>query len=335
MGFAGISSLVSNAEVEFPLQTYTENDHYNKTGKTASDKSSQEYQSVQSESENSQQQPSSSFSFKWLLVLAVVGGAFWFSTRENIPQSNIETTVSSEDEDSQPSVSIEPKNVAVLSMPQEIKPPAGQNQILSTAEIRYCLAENIRIDGAQIVVGNVDSELDRFNEMVADYNSRCGSFRYRDGALENARGDIEPYHNKFLAEGRNRFNKSSGTVALPSPPVANSTVKAVQVKLNQLGYKAGSADGLMGGTTRSAIIAFQKNHGIEATGVADHTLLLQLKNARPKALPPQPENKTTKLNSPSKTLHIPANAWSSGSNWYCNDGYKKVEDKCVSIFGGN
>jgi TPR repeat protein len=30
-------------------------------------------------------------------------------------------------------------------------------------------------------------------------------------------------------------------------------------------------------------------------------------------------------------MKIPSNAWVSGSNWYCNDGYKKSGNKCVAI----
>jgi hypothetical protein len=66
--------------------------------------------------------------------------------------------------------------------PVESQPPVGQNTVLSTAQIRYCLAEDIRMDGAKAAVNNyIDSDVERFNAMVADYNSRCGSFRYRRG----------------------------------------------------------------------------------------------------------------------------------------------------------
>jgi peptidoglycan hydrolase-like protein with peptidoglycan-binding domain len=56
-------------------------------------------------------------------------------------------------------------------------------------------------------------------------------------------------------------------------------VQAIQRKLNELGYEAGTADGLMGRGTRSAIIAFQQDRGLAATGVADQALLLQLQRA--------------------------------------------------------
>ena len=29
----------------------------------------------------------------------------------------------------------------------------------------------------------------------------------------------------------------------------------------------------------------------------------------------------------------PANSWVNGSNWYCNNGYQKSGNQCVSIFG--
>jgi hypothetical protein len=31
----------------------------------------------------------------------------------------------------------------------------------------------------------------------------------------------------------------------------------------------------------------------------------------------------------------PANSWVSGANWYCNSGYEKAGNQCVSIFGGS
>ena len=31
----------------------------------------------------------------------------------------------------------------------------------------------------------------------------------------------------------------------------------------------------------------------------------------------------------------PANSWVQGSNWHCNSGYQKSGNECVSIFSGN
>lgn len=46
-------------------------------------------------------------------------------------------------------------------------------------------------------------------------------------------------------------------------------VSELQNKLNELGYSVGVVDGDFGGKTENAIKAFQKDHGIEETGIAD------------------------------------------------------------------
>ncbi|MCQ4256253.1 MULTISPECIES: peptidoglycan-binding domain-containing protein [Stutzerimonas stutzeri subgroup] len=250
------------------------------------------------------------------------------------------------------------------------------------------MAEDIRMDAAKAVLNNYsDSDVDRFNAMVADYNSRCGSYRYRNGALEGARRDIEPYRGQLQTEGRSRFahSPSTGSLSAPAPapatgqwqqpqvqgtpsdadlekqhwdfihakvpdanqltadprllpwvnkspmrqryyeegtayevvqlltdfklhlaslpqnapvtapvrPVAEETVRAVQQKLNELGYNAGQADGLMGRGTRAAIIAFQQDRGLATTGVADQALLLQLQQAPTRSSRPQAESRPT------------------------------------------
>ncbi|MBX7134230.1 MAG: peptidoglycan-binding protein [Fimbriimonadaceae bacterium] len=226
--------------------------------------------------------------------------------------------------------------------------------MLSTAQIRYCLAEDIRMDAAKSAVNSYsDSDVDRFNAMVADYNSRCGSFRYRSGALESARRDIEPYRSQLQAEGMSRFARSPspGSLSIPAParPTPDATVQAIQRRLNELGYEAGTADGLMGRGTRSAIIAFQQDRGLAASGVADQALLLQLQRAPARSsggwgandpvvqeAPPRSATTTTAPlpvpRSPSvQSAGPPPNSWVSGSSWYCNDGYKKVGNSCEKL----
>lgn len=88
----------------------------------------------------------------------------------------------------------------------EDKPPVGSSLVLSNAQIRYCLAEDIRMDAAKAVADSYSADdVERFNRMVADYNSRCANFRYRRGALESARQDVTPYRSQLQSEGRGRF----------------------------------------------------------------------------------------------------------------------------------
>jgi hypothetical protein len=81
------------------------------------------------------------------------------------------------------------------------------------------VAEDIRMDGAKSAVDNYShSDVDRFNAMVADYNSRCSSFRYRRGALESARSGIEPYRSQLRGEGMRRISGNTSSRASLSAP---------------------------------------------------------------------------------------------------------------------
>jgi hypothetical protein len=76
----------------------------------------------------------------------------------------------------------------------EDKPPVGRNNVLTTTQIQYCLAEKIRMDAAKSALDNYSSsDVSRFNTLVSDYNSRCGEFRYREGTLDHARSEVEAY----------------------------------------------------------------------------------------------------------------------------------------------
>ena len=137
---------------------------------------------------------------KWLLGIAVVIGLIWLvnqsdSNRSSRPAYSTGTSSTS---------------VAPASRPTENKPLVGQNNVLSTAQIRYCLAEKIRLDAAETVLNNPStSDVYLFNRYINDYNSRCSNFRYRPGALKSARRDVELYRGQLQAEGRSRFVRSA------------------------------------------------------------------------------------------------------------------------------
>ena len=46
----------------------------------------------------------------------------------------------------------------------------------------------------------------------------------------------------------------------------NEEVKSIQIVLNNLGYDAGPADGIMGSKTREAIKLYQQDHDLPVTG---------------------------------------------------------------------
>lgn len=192
-GFAGLSSLVSDVDTPLPV---VKKEPAGDTGASTSTGpwSSKAAQPQPSPRRTYQEppQPSPGFSGgKWLLGIAVVIGGIWLVGEANKRPSSPAPT---------------PQRPQVQSRPEEARPPVGQGLVLSISQIRYCLAEDIRIEGAKSVLNNYsNSEVDRFNAMVDDYNSRCANFRYRSGTLESARRDIQPYWSQLQAEGRSRL----------------------------------------------------------------------------------------------------------------------------------
>jgi hypothetical protein len=353
-GFAGLSSLVSDVDTApaHPAPKTESAGSTTSTGRPASQAAQpQPQQPTQRQTYQEPPQPSSGSSGgKWILGIAAVVGLLWLIGQSNKNTPSPAPAYSPPAQSAAPSYS-PPAQPQGPSVPQESKPPVGQDLVLSTAQIRYCLAEDIRMEGARAALNNYsDSDVDRFNAMVADYNSRCGSFRYRRGALESARRDIEPYRSQLQAEGRSRFARSpsTGSLSAPAParPAADETVRAVQQKLNELGYNAGPADGLLGRGTRAAIVAFQQDRGLAATGVADQALLLQLQQAPARGwgandpvLQEAPQRSVTTTTAPLPTPSLPseqrpglpANAYVMGSNWYCKEGFRKVGNQCEAL----
>lgn len=61
---------------------------------------------------------------------------------------------------------------------------AFQGGPLSVPEVRYCLAQGIRIQGADKVVNTAfESEVRRFLALVDDYSARCGNSHFTAGAV--------------------------------------------------------------------------------------------------------------------------------------------------------
>jgi len=70
-----------------------------------------------------------------------------------------------------------------------------------------------------------------------------------------------------------------GTGQAEKPAARRIQVAAVQRYLNQLGYNAGSVDGILGPKTRSAIRVFQRDAGLPIDGKVSKRLLAQLEDA--------------------------------------------------------
>jgi hypothetical protein len=210
-GFAGLSSLVSDVDIAPPATARRKPASTTSTVPSAKPPVAQPAQPTPNQQPSQQpnqapSQPSSGSSGgKWVLGIAVVIGVFWLIGQSNKTTTSPVPAYSPPAQSTAPSYTPPPQPQAP-SRPVESKPPVGQDLVFSREQIRYCLAEDIRMGGAKSALNNYsDYDVDRFNAMVTDYNSRCGSFRYRSGALEGARREIEPYRSQLYSEGHQRF----------------------------------------------------------------------------------------------------------------------------------
>lgn len=73
-----------------------------------------------------------------------------------------------------------------------------------------------------------------------------------------------------------RLDLSQAPQTAGGPSIGADDVRAVQQRLNALGYSAGSPDGKPGARTRAAVRGFQQDAGLPPTGEIDRALLMAL-----------------------------------------------------------
>jgi peptidoglycan hydrolase-like protein with peptidoglycan-binding domain len=128
--------------------------------------------------------------------------------------------------------------------------------------------------------------------------------RMTHAQLRDARSQAERFRPTPLAQG----NASSSWAQAPqSLPSGRALVAEVQAGLTRLGYDPGSADGLMGRRTVSAISGFQRQIGLHADGKATQSVLLAIRKA---------ESEGLRATAPTATARTNAIAIPGASNWY-------------------
>ena len=80
---------------------------------------------------------------------------------------------------------------------------------LDVCSPKRCLAEKERLSGAKFVLHNVEADpadIGRLNQMVDDYNRKCGSPNYANFARREVfRGEVQARRDALWAEGIARF----------------------------------------------------------------------------------------------------------------------------------
>ena len=105
-----------------------------------------------------------------------------------------------------------PRRLAQLSDLEFSKPPVGRDHRLSMAEIRWCLREDIRIETLRPLLPTKlqSGELD---QIVSDYESRCGGFRDRQETLERARAEVDQHRSEIVDSVSQPWTRSPAQTA--------------------------------------------------------------------------------------------------------------------------
>jgi hypothetical protein len=166
--------------------------------------------------------------------------------------------------------------IAQLAPPLELElkmPRTARYQLLSVAELRWCMREDIRLEVFETRHAGSDSR--RFQEAIGVYNLRCTQFKYHGNDLAEARRDIDAARSAIVAEALAETLDARGDDELGAPGYSVLT-RDVQELLVALGYSPGSVDGHYGERTRDAVESFERDLSWPASGRISELLRKEL-----------------------------------------------------------
>jgi hypothetical protein len=159
--------------------------------------------------------------------------------------------------------------------PEKVPSP-GSGRLLSSEEVRYCVFQGRRLGYLRSQVTS-NAWVQRFNELVTDFNSRCSHFRFENKALQAA---LE------LAAARQVQLKADADKILASWPSNEVGVLidlqkydgafAVQARLRKLGYYHHTVDGVWGPMSADALSKFRRQTALGVDGTWDLATQLAL-----------------------------------------------------------
>ena len=202
-GFAGIISMVSNLE-EIKQETRDDSNVKRSVNTDGNEKSDPQVLSDEERRPIARiprmHRPSKTPWFLWVIGIVCI---VWLIS--NIAQYNSSPSTQSENRSATKPSSTESSS-GFTSRPVESRPPISESNLHSIEELQYCLAEEIRLNGADSSVNSyIESDINRYNAMVDDYNSRCASYRYYRTDFERARKAVERFRVQYYNEGKTRF----------------------------------------------------------------------------------------------------------------------------------
>jgi len=86
------------------------------------------------------------------------------------------------------------------------KPLSGYGAELSLPEIRYCVAEKIKLQAIEVKIDNTsDEQINKYNSMIKDLNNKCGQYQYHENDLSTATNDVESHKVELIEKALKEF----------------------------------------------------------------------------------------------------------------------------------
>ncbi len=176
----------------------------------------------------------------------------------------------------------EPKKIEIPSIPEEAG-PAALREAAAKGDIRALFEIGNRYMEGRGVAENV-KEAAKWYQLAANAGDKDAAEKrdqiakaLKPEMLTRAKGAVELWKAKPLDDAANSIDvPDAWTEAKPlstSSVDMKKAVRNIQLILQKNGYDTGTADGMMGAKTRTAISAFQKANGQEPTGEVNQKLV--------------------------------------------------------------
>jgi hypothetical protein len=147
---------------------------------------------------------------RWFWAAAAAGLIIWIAVSSNDNKSRTTSyqpsppsyTSRTTSPTTTPSPTTTTRNDTIVPVDtSETMPPVGSGLSLSRSNIRYCSYQGIRLDAAREII-STESQRQRFNAGIDDYNSRCGRFRYLQADKDAVDAELPGKRFVLEAEGR-------------------------------------------------------------------------------------------------------------------------------------
>lgn len=91
----------------------------------------------------------------------------------------------------------------------EERPPVSRGELYSTPQLRYCLAESIRIEAVREVLDKSGPRsVEEFNARIEDFNARCSRYRFYESEMFIVKDEVERHRTRLQADARRAYLNS-------------------------------------------------------------------------------------------------------------------------------